>query len=513
MRNDTAMPALRPAVLRARVKALREAGDAAGLVRLLAAAPAAAMPPNLAALLCVTALERDDPAGIEAAVRVAVTASLPPTGRAAIAWRLAYAGHADRAWIVLHCDPAVILSAAARRLVLQLLRRIADGRRVEAALALAARSLLARLARARDLPRQPAPYAYPAGEGGPRPGSMRSEWAEAPGLPPAARAAFAQQLDGFERLLAAGRPAPVVGVYEDVLVNRHGQVWQPDGILLRGHDRPLAMESLAATAAAPRCEAAAFAIEPHGNMFHWAADTLPGLAWRFAEGVPPMPLLIEDAPDPFKPESLRALGGGTMPPVVSAGDAIRVGRLYIGTFEADALAPEGAHRAVIAGIAAAADAAPAPAGEACPLLYISRRDATRRPMLNEAVLEEALAARGFGIRRFAEHGFLEKLRLVRDARLIVAPHGAALGLLAYARPGTRVFEIMPAATQAAALRLCIARLCRLLALRHRLWLEPVAAPGASWSVSLGPLLDDLDAWTGGIRSGAAGPGSPATASR
>jgi capsular polysaccharide biosynthesis protein len=245
---------------------------------------------------------------------------------------------------------------------------------------------------------------------------------------------------------------------------------------------------------APRIAAAVYAIEQYDNMFHWAADALPGVAWRFAPGAPDLPLVLQAGAAPFKAQSLAVLAGGIPPAIATTNEALFVGRLYAGTFGAGSLAPEGAHRGVIDTVAAAADAAPAPPDVLPGRLYISRRDATKRPMGNEPALEEALAARGFGIRLFSGRGFLEQVRLVRGARVIVAPHGAALGLLMFARPGTMVFEIVPAATQAAGLRCCMSRVSRLCGARHRMWLEPVNPIGGTWTASLDPLLADLDAW-------------------
>ncbi len=340
----------------------------------------------------------------------------------------------------------------------------------------------------------PPPTPIQGGATGPRAGATPVEIAAAPGLRAEARAAFAAQVDAFEATLTARRAQPEVRAYHDVFVNGAGQVWQPDGQVLRGTDLPLPAPSRAAMAGAPRIAAAVYAIEQYNNMFHWVADALPGIGWRFAPGAPDLPLVLQAGAAPFKAQSLAVLAVGAAPGIAVTTDALFVGRLYTGTFGAGSLAPEGPHRGLIETVAAAADAAPAPPDGLPGRLYISRRDATKRPLGNEPALEEALVARGFGIRLFTGRDFLEQVRLVRGARIVVAPHGAALGLLMFARPGTAVFEVVPAATQAAGLRCCMARVSRLCGMRHRMWLEPVNPIGGAWTASLGPLLDDLDAW-------------------
>ena len=483
------------AALHAKARALSTAGDLESLARLLASVPPAALPPALVSALSAVALELRDPSVIEASVAASMRAPLAPRMRALMAWRLAFAGHAAQAWAVLQCDPAVVAAEEARAVVQQLLGRIAATEAAESELRLAARGLLARLAIVpAEVPLHPAPYVYSAGETGPRAGATPVETAAAPGIRPETRAAFAARLDAFEAMLAARRARPTVRAYHDVFVNAVGQVWKPDGQLLHGTERPLSAASHAGMAAAPRIAAAVYAVEQFDNMFHWVADVLPSIAWRFAPGAPDLPLVLQAGAAPFKLESLAVLAGGAAPAIAATTTALFVGRLYTGTFGSGSLAPEGPHRDLIETVAAAADAAPEPPDGLPGRLYISRRDAAKRRMGNEAALEKALVTRGFGIRLFSGRGFLEQVRLVRGARVIVAPHGAALGLLMFARPGTAVFEVVPAMTRAAGLRCCMARVSRLCGMRHRMWLEPENPVSGAWTASLAPLLDDLDAW-------------------
>lgn len=91
-------------------------------------------------------------------------------------------------------------------------------------------------------------------------------------------------------------------------------------------------------------------------------------------------------------------------------------------------------------------AAPPPEGPGrSGLLYFSREGEARRRLACEAELVPALRERGFLIVRATEHPVAVQKALAAGARLIVAPHGAALTNLLFARPGTVVLDLMSAA--------------------------------------------------------------------
>jgi len=75
------------------------------------------------------------------------------------------------------------------------------------------------------------------------------------------------------------------------------------------------------------------------------------------------------------------------------------------------------------------------------LLYVGRGSSSRRRLLNERDLMEALASIGFEILQDpASLSFAEQRRAFAEADVIVAPHGAALTNLTFCRPGTKVLE-------------------------------------------------------------------------
>ena len=74
-------------------------------------------------------------------------------------------------------------------------------------------------------------------------------------------------------------------------------------------------------------------------------------------------------------------------------------------------------------------------------LYISRLK-SRRSIPNEREVERVLGKQGFRVAYFEEMPFSEQLLAMRSAKVIVAPHGAALANLIAANPDSKVVEIM-----------------------------------------------------------------------
>lgn len=73
-------------------------------------------------------------------------------------------------------------------------------------------------------------------------------------------------------------------------------------------------------------------------------------------------------------------------------------------------------------------------------VYLSRRRAAHRKLVNEDELMTALDRRGFQRVELETLPWVEQVALFRGARVVVAPHGAGLANLVFARPGCRVVE-------------------------------------------------------------------------
>lgn len=73
-------------------------------------------------------------------------------------------------------------------------------------------------------------------------------------------------------------------------------------------------------------------------------------------------------------------------------------------------------------------------------IYVSRENARRRRVANEAELWACLQARGFVKVRLEELSWAEQIAVFRQAKAIVAPHGAGLANVIFCTAGTRVVE-------------------------------------------------------------------------
>jgi len=102
-------------------------------------------------------------------------------------------------------------------------------------------------------------------------------------------------------------------------------------------------------------------------------------------------------------------------------------------------------------------------GEPLPaFLYTRRGPRAQRHLFQEERLEQALRQRGFAVIDAAALPLPECIAAFAKARWVVGPHGAALTNLVFAKPGTRVLELLPGALDqfghyalmAAALGLC-----------------------------------------------------------
>lgn len=74
------------------------------------------------------------------------------------------------------------------------------------------------------------------------------------------------------------------------------------------------------------------------------------------------------------------------------------------------------------------------------LIYISRKDAPHRKIINEEEVENYLREIGFEIVQMSELTFLEQVRICAEAKIVVGPHGAGLTNTVFCRNG-KILEI------------------------------------------------------------------------
>ncbi|MDY0386293.1 MAG: glycosyltransferase family 61 protein [Methanolobus sp.] len=74
------------------------------------------------------------------------------------------------------------------------------------------------------------------------------------------------------------------------------------------------------------------------------------------------------------------------------------------------------------------------------LIYISRKDALYRKIMNEGEVEEYLKEMGFEIFQMSELSFLEQVKICAEAKVVISPHGAGLTNIVFCR-GAKILEM------------------------------------------------------------------------
>lgn len=475
--------------------AAAEAGDAHSVCRLAARLSPAHARPRAVIATVNSALALDDGAAIDGAAVLAIATNLPAVSRSHAAHRLASAGRGVSALAVMLADPDVLEGswALAGRGTCILARQ--RDRAMPPLWREVARALSDRLApdRAADAPEAPAsPFTPAAAMARPRALSGFPWIGQAPRSPPAATHEYRRALEIQSHFEAPAAAAHVV-LLRDVFVNQRGQVWSRGGVLHRRVGHAIAEASLAAMDTAPQVAEAAFAVEPYNNIYHWTVDTAIGIAWRLEGAGGGMPVLLRQGAAPFVQDWLDTAAHEAVP-TIGVGAATFVRRLHMGSVGLRNLDPFGAHESLLARIGARVDALGAPGPRR---VYVSRRDGGNRPLRNEEALEEALRARGFEIVTFRGLPVARQAALVRDAEAVVSLHGAGLVNLALARPGRRVFEIVPATTGIMFMRACFAQLSRLCGHHHEVWIAPFNDTFGTWSLELDPALAQIERFLAG----------------
>ena len=180
------------------------------------------------------------------------------------------------------------------------------------------------------------------------------------------------------------------------------------------------------------------------NFCHWLVDTLPRLALlgprRRLEA---FNVIVGPYAAAFQTDSLAALG---ITPdrifTAAGGGAFRCERMLVPTdlgrichpaYKASSWATDFLRSAF-----PCRTSAPQP-----PRVYLSRGDASRRKIINDADLVHALAARGFRTVHLSELTFLEQTSLLREASLVIGLHGAGLSHVVFMPSGGKVVEVFP----------------------------------------------------------------------
>jgi capsular polysaccharide biosynthesis protein len=175
------------------------------------------------------------------------------------------------------------------------------------------------------------------------------------------------------------------------------------------------------------------------GYYHWLADTLPRL-FLVREHLKDWTLLLPHYAGalPFVEPSLAPFGVGRVR-YIREDEVLACHRLFVPTHAAP---PGHFNDAVIRSIRQVLVTAYGRGGEApTDRLYISRSQARRRRVSNEADVLDVL--KGFGFRVFHPEScpFEEQVRVASGSRYLVSSHGAGLTNMLFMRPGSHVLEL------------------------------------------------------------------------
>ncbi|WP_086613365.1 glycosyltransferase family 61 protein [Acetobacter indonesiensis] len=178
------------------------------------------------------------------------------------------------------------------------------------------------------------------------------------------------------------------------------------------------------------------------NYYHWLVHTLPTLFQLKRQGFNGK--LILPQLTPWQQETVRLVGFDPAHSILTQPGKHYAFKTVLYTdyvrgaadFSPSALARNAYH-------ALAAQAGVAGQEQRTLNLFIERGAASNRAMPNEVALTQALTEAGFTAVRPETMSIAEQARLFAKARIVVGALGAGMANLAWCRPGTVVFELVP----------------------------------------------------------------------
>ncbi len=178
------------------------------------------------------------------------------------------------------------------------------------------------------------------------------------------------------------------------------------------------------------------------NYHHWLLEMLPRIWWHdVIPGLKDLPLIIHSPLLPFQVETLAALGIGAERLLPFDGWMLQADCLYFSS----CIAPGNASIRNIKWLKERLKPAFGVAeGHPRDLIYVSRRKAGARRLLNEDQVVAALDARGFKTMMMEDYSVKEQIEIFSNARVVVMPNGAAGINMAFSSPGATLIELIPA---------------------------------------------------------------------
>jgi len=186
------------------------------------------------------------------------------------------------------------------------------------------------------------------------------------------------------------------------------------------------------------CDTPAVLLGGSANYYHWFIDYLPRIMLLGHERIQSLRIIVQSELTAFQLDSLALLGIDQSKLFrVATQQAVRVKALLLSNLLASTTVVHPRLPRLMRTLLCEPDRAQ----QGQRKIFLSRRDASRRRLINEADLLEVLAKWGFEVHVPGEMSLQAQMTLCAQASVICAVHGAALVNMVFAPPGCQVVEI------------------------------------------------------------------------
>ncbi|MBD8555574.1 glycosyltransferase family 61 protein [Rhizobium sp. CFBP 8762] len=441
--------------------------------------------PRLFGLRIEASLAMNDVEAVKSTAETAAKATMPPNIRYATIRPLLKAGYASEAWSVLNGDTKIVDDSGYLPQAIRVAKVARKDRLLQLEILRTLKKLHPKIANRRKSALQFLPNTAVYDRKFGRFDALASSDTDIKHLN-ALKSTCSDSISGLENAL----PPRAIELL-DVFVDSFGQVWSEDGAVAKSYGRPMPVIK---PSDCKTVEYAVNGIMATKGVYHWLIDRMPQLGIVPLSDSSNLKILMRDGGPRFELESVK-LAGLQDSQIELVSDIVFVKRLLLPSVGFAGLRHWSMTGPMFEQMSANAFAIAARDGFVSPeRIYISRRDGLRRPMVNEAELEQSLKERGFSTLLFAEMPLWQKVVVCASAKRIVGPHGAGLSHLIFSQPGTKFLEVLPIMDGTYALRFIYARLSTVLGLDYRAWLEPQPPRTDQWQVRLPEFLPQFDEW-------------------
>jgi capsular polysaccharide biosynthesis protein len=178
------------------------------------------------------------------------------------------------------------------------------------------------------------------------------------------------------------------------------------------------------------------------NYYHWMLDIMPRISLlKQYEELKSIPLIVPKQLKAFQKESLKMAGISSEKIVEFDGDFCQIEKLYYLSSLGHSGNPSpydvSSLRTLFLGKCLHHQTS------SSEYLYITRRDANYRRILEEYKIVDYLKSIGFEIVCLSELSFAKQIEKFSRAKIIIAPHGAGLTNMVFAPKNTQIIELFP----------------------------------------------------------------------